>query len=94
MNYHIGLKYLLNNNFLIFLENKTINKGRPDKEELNHYIDDIFKVIKTDIHWRALSEKFVKQNNLNIFENIHKIIIRLFNTRDIFFDSDKNLYID
>jgi transposase len=79
--------------------NKTINKGRPDKEELNHYIDVIFKVIKTAIPWRALHEKlhfstyhkkFVKWNNLNIFENIHKLL----NTRDILFDGDKDLYID
>jgi len=29
--------------------NKSITKGRPDKEEINHYIDVIFKVIKTGI---------------------------------------------
>ena len=26
--------------------NLSINKGRPDKEEIDHYIDVIFKVIK------------------------------------------------
>ena len=33
--------------------NKSITKGRPDKEELNHYIDVIFKVIKTGIFFRT-----------------------------------------
>ena len=37
--------------------NTTINKGRPEKEEINHYIDVIFKVIKTGISWRTLNKK-------------------------------------
>ena len=83
--------------------NKSITKGRPDKEELNHYIDVIFKVIKTGIPWRALNEKcnfstyhkkFVKWNNLNLFENIHKIIIKLLNSRNLLFNNSKDLYID
>ncbi len=37
--------------------NKTINKERPDTEEINHYIEIIFKVIKTGIPWRSLTEK-------------------------------------
>ena len=82
--------------------NKSITKGRPDKEELNHYIDVIFKVIKTGIPWRALNEKynfstyhkkFVKWNNLNLFENIHKIIIKLLNSRNLLFNNSKDLYI-
>ena len=84
--------------------NTTINKGRPEKEEINHYIDVIFKVIKTGIPWRALNEKlhfstyhkkFVKWNNLNIFENIHKIIIQLLGNRNLLFNgNNKDLYID
>ena len=83
--------------------NKSITKGRPDKEELNHYIDVILKVIKTSIPWRALNEKcnfstyhkkFVKWNNLNIFKNIHKIIIKLLNSRNLLFNNSKDLYID
>jgi hypothetical protein len=75
--------------------NKTINKGSPDTEEINHYIDIIFKVIKTGIPWRSLTEKlhfstyhkkFVKWNNLNLFENIHKIIIKLLNNRNLLFN--------
>ena len=81
--------------------NKSITKGRPDKEEINHYIDVIFKVIKTGIPWKILNEKlhfstyhkkFVKWNNLDLFENIHKIIIKLLNYRNLLFIDD--LYID
>lgn len=82
--------------------NTTINKGRPHKEEIDHYIDIIFKVIKTGISWKDLNEKlnystyykkFIKWNNLNLFENVHKIIIKilssrnLINTKDLFIDS-------
>lgn len=83
--------------------NKSITKGRPDKEEINHYIDVIFKVIKTGIPWKILNEKlhfstyhkkFVKWNNLNLFENIHKIIIKLLNYRNLLFIDNKDLYID
>ena len=45
------------NKRLIKLYLNEINKGRPEKEEINHYIDVIFKVIKTGIPWRALNEK-------------------------------------
>ena len=83
--------------------NKSITKGRPDKEEINHYIDVIFKVIKTGIPWKILNEKlhfstyhkkFVKWNNLDLFENIHKIIIKLLNNRNLLFIDNKDLYID
>jgi transposase len=83
--------------------NKSITKGRPDKEEINHYIDVIFKVIKTGIPWKILNEKlhfstyhkkFVKWNNLDLFENIHKIIIKLLNYRNLLFIDNKDLYID
>jgi transposase len=84
--------------------NKSITKGRPDKEEVDHYINVIFKVIKTGIPWNSLTEKlhfstyhkkFVKWNNLNLFENIHKIIIKLLNSRNLLFDNNnKDLYID
>ena len=84
--------------------NQSITKGRPDKEEVDHYINVIFKVIKTGIPWKGLNEKlhfstyhkkFVKWNNLNLFENIHKIIIKLLNNKDLLFiDNIKDLYID
>lgn len=83
--------------------NLSINKGRPDKEEIDHYIDVIFKVIKTGIPWKTLNEKlhyttyfkkFSKWNNLNLFENIHKIIIKILNNRDLLFVDNKDLYID
>lgn len=83
--------------------NKTINKGRPNKEELNHYIDVIFKSVKLATPWRELNEKlhfstyhkkFVKWNKFNVFENIHKIIIKLLNTRNILFNNSTDLYID
>ena len=84
--------------------NKSITKGRPDKEKVDHYINVIFKVIKTGIPWNSLTEKlhfstyhkkFVKWNNLNLFENIHKIIIKLLNSRNLLFDNNnKDLYID
>ena len=83
--------------------NKSITKGRPDKEEINHYIDVIFKVVKIGIPWKALNEKlhyttyfkkFSKWNNLNLFENIHKIIIKILNNRDLLFVDNKDLYID
>ena len=84
-------------------ENKSITKWRPDKEEINHYIDVIFKVVKIGIPWKALNEKlhfstyhkkFIKWNNLNLFENIHKIIIKLLNSRNLLFNNNKDLYID
>ena len=83
--------------------NKSITKGRPCKEEINHYIDVIFKVIKTGIPWKILNEKlhfstyhkkFVKWNNLDLFENIHKIIIKLLNNKNLLFIDNKDLYID
>jgi len=83
--------------------NKSITKGRPDKEEIDHYIDIIFKVIKTGIPWKALKEKlhyttyfkkFSKWNNLNLFENIHKIIIKILYNKDLLFIDNKDLYID
>ena len=81
--------------------NKSITKGRPDKEEINHYIDVIFKVIKTGIPWKILNEKlhfstyhkkFVKWNNLDLFENIHKIIIKLLNNRNLLFIDNKKRF--
>jgi hypothetical protein len=83
--------------------NNAINKGRPEKEDIDHYIDIIFKIIKHGFPWRALKEKlhfstyhkkFVKWNNLNLFENIHKIIIKLLNSRNLLFVNNKDLYID
>lgn len=83
--------------------NNSITKGRPDKEDIDHYIDIIFKVIKTGIPWKALNEKlhfstyhkkFVKWNNLYLFENINKIIIKLLNSRNLLFNNSKDLYID
>ena len=83
--------------------NNTINKGRPEKEDIDHYIDIIFKIIKIGTPWRALNEKlhfstyhkkFVKWNNLNLFENIHKIIIKLLNSKNLLFINNKDLYID
>jgi hypothetical protein len=83
--------------------NSTINKGRPDKEEIDHYIDIIFKVIKNGIPWKSLNEKlhfstyhkkFVKWNNLNLFENIHKIIIKLLYNKNLLLNNNKDLFID
>ena len=83
--------------------NNTINKGRPEKEDIDHYINIIFKIIKIGTPWRALNEKlhfstyhkkFVKWNNLNLFENIHKIIIKLLNSKNLLFINNKDLYID
>jgi hypothetical protein len=83
--------------------NSTINKGRPDKEEIDHYIDIIFNVIKRGIPWKSLNEKlhfstyhkkFVKWNNLNLFENIHKIIIKLLNNKNLLLNNNKDLFID
>ena len=83
--------------------NNTLNKGRPEKEDIDHYIDIIFKIIKIGSPWRTLNEKlhfstyhkkFVKWNNLNLFENIHKIIIKLLNSKNLLFINNKDLYID
>ena len=78
-------------------------KGIPDKKEIDHYIDIIFKVIKEGIPWKTLNEKlnyttyfkkFNKWNNLNLFENIHKIIIKILYNKDLLFIDNKDLYID
>lgn len=84
--------------------NTTINKGRPEKEDIDHYIKVIFYCIKSGIPWNMLKEKlhfstyhkkFIKWNNLNVFENIHGIIIKLLKYKNLLKDSDlKNLYID
>ena len=84
--------------------NQSITKGRPDKEKVDHYINIIFKVIKTGIplktlnkklHFSTYHKKFIKLNNLNLFENIYKIIIKLLHNRNLLFiDNIKDLYID
>ena len=49
------------------------------------------------IHLRYTTyfKKFSKWNNLNLFENIYKIIIKLLNNKDLLFINNiKDLYID
>jgi len=84
--------------------NKSNTKGRPEKKDIDHYIDVIFKVVKTGIPWKSLKEdlhystyhkKFVKWNNLYLFENINKIILKILNSKDLLFNnSSKELFID
>jgi hypothetical protein len=46
------------------------------------------------LHFSTYHKKFVKWNNLNLFENIHKIIIKLLNSKNLLFINNKDLYID
>ena len=59
--------------------NKTINKGRPNKEELNHYIDVIFKAVKLATPWRELNEKLHFRHTIkNLLNGISSTYLKIY----------------
>jgi hypothetical protein len=99
------------NKFLIelikFYLSKNPNKstkGRHNEKEIEHYIDVIYKVLRTGSQWKHINaplhyttyhKKFIKWNNINLFQNVFYIIIKLLKYKNILNDNFlKDLYID
>jgi len=99
------------NKFLIelikFYLSKNPNKstkGRHNEKEIEHYIDVIYKVLRTGSQWKHINaplhyttyhKKFIKWNNINLFQNVFYIIIKLLKYKNILNDDFlKDLYID
>ena len=79
-------------------------KGRHNQKEIDHYIEVIYKVLRTGTQWKHINSqlhyttyhtKFIKWNNNNLFQNVFYIIIKLLKHENIL-NSDflKDLYID
>jgi transposase len=99
------------NKFLLelikFYVNKIPNKstkGRHNEKDIEHYIEIIYKVLRTGTQWKHINtplhyttyhKKFIKWNNNNLFQNVFYIIIKLLEHENIL-NSDflKDLYID
>lgn len=80
------------------------NKGRPNLEPTEHYIDEIFYVLTTGVQWSkarckhnysTYHKKFVKYNKKFVFQNVYHIMIKLLRCKNLITDeSIKSLYID
>lgn len=80
------------------------NRGRHNKENLDHYIEVINYVLKTGIQWNQLHEKlhyttyhkkFVRWNQCQIFQTTYNILLKLLKAQKYLKNDDlKNLYID
>ena len=94
-------KYIIKNIIQIFY---NPIRGRKNKRSLDHYIDVIFKVLKTGMQWHELNtplhyttyhKKFILWNKLNIFNRSYHILIKLLIlTNSITIDDLKLLSID
>jgi transposase len=89
--------------YLSKFPNKS-TKGRHNEREIEHYIEVIYKVLRTGSQWKHINsplhyttyhKKFIKWNNHNLFQNVFYIIIKLLKHENIL-DNDflKDLYID
>ena len=92
------IKFYLNKN-----PNKS-NKGRHNEKNIEHYIEIIYKVLRTGSQWKHINstlhyttyhKKFIKWNKSDLFQNVFYIIIKLLKYKNILNDDFlKDLYID
>jgi transposase len=85
------------------IPNKS-NKGRHNEKDIEHYIEIIYKVLRTGTQWKHINtplhyttyhKKFIKWNNNDLFQNVFYIIIKLLKYENILNnDFLKDLYID
>ncbi len=87
------------------LVDKTYNnsRGRPNKEKVAHYVDKIFKVLKSGMLWKDLEgplyhktyyKKFRKWSKDKIFQNTYMCLMKLLEKEQFFTERGKLLFID
>lgn len=79
-------------------------KGRPYKMPIDHYVDVIFKVLKSGMRWSDITDKlhyksyyqtFIKWSKQNVFSNAHIALMKILETGNFFkHTNQKDLVID
>ena len=84
--------------------NSTVSGlGRKSSQQISHYLDVIFKVLKTGSQWHTINsilhyttyhKKFLYWNKLNVFQNTYIKLLKLIKSKFLNYEFTKQLFID
>jgi len=88
---------------LIDESNSTKTRGRPNKEDTDHYIDVIYNVLRSGMQWSNIKErlyyktyykKFIKWSDEGIIEAAHTCLMKTMERCNFFDERFANIFID